>query len=147
MKVFLAGIIQGSIAEAHIHEQDWREPIKQSLARHLPGAEVYCHYSEHPDSISYDLPDIRRTLAEGNRRAAECDLLVAYVPGASMGTAIEMHEAARRGAAVVTISPLQANWIIRAYSDAVLPDIAAFEEFLASGRLAEILARRQRPPT
>ncbi len=138
MKVFLAGIIQGSIVEAAIHSQDWRGPISQAITRHIPGADVYCHYSEHPNSITYDLPDIRATLADGIARAADCDLLVAYVPSASMGTAVEMYEAARNGAIVLTITPLAANWIIRAYSDRIFADTAEFEKFLAAGGLDEL---------
>ena len=142
MKVFLAGIIQGSIVAADIHRQDWREPIKQALARHLPQAEVYCHYSEHPQSIAYDLPDIRATLADGIARATESDVLVAYVPAASMGTAIEMYAAGGAGAVVLTIGPLKANWVIRAYSDRVFEDVDAFEAFLASGELESLLESR-----
>lgn len=144
MKVFLAGIIQGSIAEAKIHDQDWRGPIKDAIARHLSGAEIYCHYAEHPNSIAYDMPDIRRTLREGIARAGSCDLLVAYVPSASMGTAIEMYEAHRHGAAVLTISPMQANWIIRAYSDEIFPDVQAFEAYLAAGRCQALMDRKRR---
>jgi len=139
MKVFLAGIIQGSKAAAEIHDQDWRTPIKRVLSRHLPDAIVYCHYSEHPNSITYDLPTLRATLCEGIRRAAQSDLLIAYVPGASMGTAIEMHAAYQAGAAVLTISPLAANWVIRAYSDSILPDLEAFETFASAGGLAELM--------
>jgi len=143
MKVFLAGIIQGSLVEAEIHAQDWRELIKRAIEAHLPGAEVYCHFSQHPNSITYDLPQLCSTLAEGNRRAAECDLLVAYVPSASMGTAIEMHEAARNGAAILTISPMSANWVVRAYSDRIFPDIGAFEQFVASPQLQSLLAAKR----
>jgi len=144
LKVFLAGIIQGSIPRDEIHDQDWREPIKQALARHVPEADVYCHYTRHPTSITYDLPRIRTTLAEGNRRAAECDLLVAYVPAASMGTAIEMYRAAAAGAAVVTISPMTGNWVIQAYSDRVLADVEQFEAFLARGELRDLLREKAR---
>ena len=144
MKVFLAGIIQGSIPAARIHDQDWRGPIRRVLKKHLPDADVYCHYSAHPNSITYDLPEIRATLADGIRRAAECDLLVAYVPAASMGTAIEMHEAARGGAVVLTISPLRANWVLRAYSDRLFADADELEAFLAGGGLDELFADRGR---
>ncbi len=147
MNVFLAGIIQGSIAEPKIHRQDWRKPIKQALARHVPDADVYCHYSEHPNSITYGLPEIRETLAEGNRRAADCDLLIAYVPSASMGTAVEMYEAARRGAVVLTVSPLAANWVIRAYSDRIFPDQDAFEAFLERGELPDLMQSKARDRT
>ncbi len=143
MKVFLAGIIQGSLVEPTIHHQDWREPIKRALAEHLPAADVYCHFSQHPTSITYDLPKIRETFADGNRRAGECDLLIAFVPSASMGTAIEMHEAFAGGAAVVTVTPLSANWVIRAYSDRILLDLAAFEALAASGELADLVASKR----
>jgi hypothetical protein len=138
MKVFLAGIMQGSLDKAAIHDQNWRTAIRQAVERHVSGADVYCHYTQHPNSISYDLARIRDTLADGNLRAAQCDLLVAYVPSASMGTAIEMYEAARNGAIVLTISPLAPNWVLRAYSDRIFPDLEAFEQFLASGQLHEL---------
>ncbi len=144
MKVFLAGIIQGSLVEAKIHGQDWRREFKRVLARRLPSADVYCHYSRHPQSITYDLPTLKATLEEGNRRAAGCDVLVAYVPSASMGTAIEMYEAARHGAAVLTVSPLSANWVVRAYSDRIFPDVAALDAFLAGGELDALLAEKAR---
>ena len=143
MNVFLAGIIQGSLVEARIHDQDWRSPIQAALERHLPGADVYCHYSLHPNSITYRLPQIRKTIDEGNHRAAACDLLVAWIPSASMGTAIEMYEAARHGALVLAITPLKANWVVRAYSDRVLPDLEAFEVLLASGEVPEVVRAKR----
>jgi len=146
MKVFLAGIIQGSLSEPVIHDQDWREPIRRAIARHLPGAEVYCHFSEHPNSITYGQEDIRRTFDDGVRRAAACDLLVAYLPEASMGTAIEMHEASRAGAVVVTVGPLAANWVVRRYSDRIVPDVASLEELLASGQIERLVRERRGGP-
>ena len=146
MNIFLAGIMQGSKVAAEIHEQGWREPITRIVERHLPSAEVYCHFSRHPDSIGYGLQEIRTTMTEGLVRAAACDLLIAYIPSASMGTAIEMYDAAKAGAIVLTISPLQANWVIRAYSDRVFPDVEAFEQFLAAGKLAQLLKAKDKLP-
>ena len=144
MRVFLAGIIQGSKTAAEIHQQDWREPIRRAVERHLGEAEVYCHYSRHPDSITYELPAIRSTLADGLRRAAASDLLIAYVPSASMGTAVEMHEAYHAGAAVLTVSPLASNWVLRAYSDRIFPDIEALERFLASPPFAALMEAKRK---
>ncbi|MFP3936942.1 MAG: hypothetical protein ACLFVW_01280 [Phycisphaerae bacterium] len=142
MEVFLAGIIQGSLKAAAIHSQDWREPVRDVLSRYLGDARVYCHYSRHPDSISYDLPEIHRTLREGLDRAGECDLLIAYLPSASMGTALEMYVASVAGAAVVTITPMSANWVVRAYSDVVLEDVESFENFCREGKLSDLLEAR-----
>lgn len=144
MDVFLAGVIQGSLTEPDIHDQSWRDGVKAILRKHLADAEVYCHYTEHSASITYDLPEIRRTFAEGNRRAGHCDLLIAFLPEASMGTAIEMHEAYARGAAIVTITPLAANWVVRAYSDRVVPDMVAFEMLAATGELARLVAAKRK---
>ena len=144
MKVFLAGIIQGSIPEADIHEQDWREPIKRALARSVDQAEVYCHYSSHPNSITYGLPQVRATLADGLRRAAECDVLVAYLPSASMGTAIEMYLAAAAGAVVLAVTPLKGNWVVLACSDRIFGDIDELDAFLAAGELGPIVERKAR---
>lgn len=144
MKVFLAGIIQGSLAQAEIHRQDWREAFKAILSRRLPDAQVYCHYTAHPTSIQYELPAIQSTLAQGNRLAAECDLLLAYVPEASMGTAIEMYEAARGGAVVLTVSPLKVNWVIRAYSDRLFAVAEDLDAFLASGEFASLMEAKRK---
>jgi hypothetical protein len=144
VEIFLAGIIQGSLIEAEIHDQGWRERICHILSRHVPHANVYCHYSRHPDSIGYDLARVRETIEEGIRRAARCDVLVAYCPSASMGTAIEIYEAARNGAVVLTISPLKANWVLRAYSDRMFDSIGAFEAFLGGDGLEGLAAAKKR---
>ena len=147
MKVFLAGIIQGSNVAAEIHHQDWREPIRRLLERYAPRAEVYCHYSNHPDSITYDLPRIIETFDDGVARAIDCDVLIAYLPSASMGTAIEMYEAHRAGAAVVAVTAMAANWVVRAYSDRIVPDLAGLEGLFASGDMEKLLASKRRPAT
>ena len=66
----------------------------------------------------------------------EVDVLVAFVPEASMGTAIEMWEAHQHGAAVITISPLRHNWAVKFLSHALYADLPAFETALRSGEVA-----------
>jgi hypothetical protein len=64
---------------------------------------------------------------------------VAFVPEASMGTAIEMWEAHRHGRVVITISPLVHNWAVRFLSHAVYADVEAFAAALADGRVRRIV--------
>jgi len=71
--------------------------------------------------------------------ASQADLLVAYAPKASMGTAIEMWQAYGSSAPVITISPMAANWVVRYLSAAVLPDLAAFRSWLADGGLDNLV--------
>ena len=103
MNIFLAGIIQGSKVGEDIHAQDWRTPIIEAVARHLPDAEVYCHFTEHPNSIAYEADKILDTFEDGLQRVIAADLVIAYIPSASMGTAIEMFEAKRNGVPVISI--------------------------------------------
>lgn len=140
MKVFLAGIIQGSLTEATIHGQDWRDPISSLMDEYFPDAEIYCHFSRHPNSITYQMDDIRKTFQDGLDKAASSDLVIAYLPSASMGTAIEIYEAYNRGVKIVAISPMKPNWVLRIYSHAIVENIEEFQEYVSSGKLRELMA-------
>ena len=140
--IFVAGIIQGSLRDRSIHKQSYRDRVVGLLRREFPEVEVYCPIENYPNSLEFSDEVARRTFLGLMERAGRADVLVAYVPEASMGTAIEMWQAHRHGRLVVTISPMAANWTIRFLSDVVLPDIAAFERYVVSGDLARLLASR-----
>ena len=75
----------------------------------------------------------------------EVDVVIAFVPEASMGTAIEMWEAHEHGRAVVlAISPLVHNWAIKFCSHAVFESLDLFEAAVRDGRIAEIVESRIR---
>jgi hypothetical protein len=140
MKLFLAGIMQGSHAGAVLHSQDYRGRIKGLLQEHLPEADIYDPRDDHAESIRYDEATGRRVFFHHNRMCRETDVLLAFVPEASMGTAIEMWEAYRHHAVVITISPLAYNWTVRFLSHVLYPNLEAFETELAAGRLAQRIA-------
>ena len=135
MRIFLAGIMQGSHQSAAMHDQNYRMRFKQLFARHWPEAEVYDPLADHTDSLDYTPDRARQVFLKHNRMCGETDILFAFVPTASMGTAIEMWEAAKNHKVVVTISPLQLNWAVRFCSDLVYADFAGLELDLASGSL------------
>ena len=56
-----------------------------------------------------------------------------------MGTAIEMYEAFRSGAVILSITPMSANWVVKLYSHKVFPGLESFENYLASGELKSLL--------
>jgi hypothetical protein len=140
MRIFLAGIIQGSLAHRAVHDQDYRRHLKELLAEHLPDAHVYDPVANHADSIRYDDATGREVFFRHNLMCRDVDVLLAFLPEASMGTAIEMWEAYQHGAAVIAISPLAVNWAVRFLSHAIYPDLAAFEADLCSGSLARRIA-------
>lgn len=139
MRFFLAGIMQGSHLASILHRQDYRARLADLLAAHFPGAQIYDPLADHGNSLGYDEERGRAVFFFHNRLCAEVDVLLAYVPEASMGTAIEMWEAHRAGRPVVTISPLVHNWAVRFLSDVLYADLVEFEAALASGALAERL--------
>jgi hypothetical protein len=140
---FLAGIIQGSIHGREIHSQDYRKRLKTLLVKHVPGAEVYCPIENHPDSLGYSDARGREVFFGHVERAADSDALVAFLPEASMGTAVEMWEARKRGTIVLTVSPMRENWTVKFLSTRVFADLDAFEAFVRSGELERMLLGRR----
>jgi len=149
LRFFLSGIMKGSQAATGLHAQDYRGQLASWIAEFFPGASIYDPLQVQVAAA--DDPDAsRRAFFAHNRRCGDVDVLVAYVPEASMGTAIEMWEAHRHGVAVISISPLHRNWVIRFLSHAIYADLEQFRAALADGtlrqRIAEIAAQRRPAP-
>lgn len=138
MRFFLAGIMQGSHRQAVLHDQDYRRRLRALIEGHIPGADVYDPLSDHRNSLEYEELTAREVFYRHNRLCREVDVVVAFVPEASMGTAIEMWEAHEHGQGVVVcVSPLAHNWAVRYCSHLLYPDLEAMEaELRKSGRLA-----------
>ncbi len=141
LRFFIAGIIQGSLPDA-IHPQDYRDKIRDLLHKTFPGSEVFNPVEEYPDSISYDSSRASAAFFDLMDRAGQTDVLIAFVPEASMGTAIEIWNAHHAGSYVLCVSGLTLNWVVQFLSDRVVPDLASFEELVVQGVLAtEIRAK------
>jgi len=145
MRFFLAGIMQGSHQGAVLHNQDYRAEIRRLIEGHLPGASVYDPLADHANSLSYDDERGRAVFFYHNQLCREVDVVLAFVPEASMGTAIEMWEAHQHGRAVIAVSPMAHNWAIKFLSDEIYSDFDALAQAVRSGqfaaRLSEILGR------
>ena len=136
MRFFLAGIMQGSHLAATIHNQDYRQHIKQLLGEHFAGAEIYDPLADHADSLSYDDQRARGVFLHHIGLCTEVDVVLAFVPEASMGTAVEIWEAFRHGKAVIVVSPMRHNWALKFLSHAIYGSLEELEAALASGELA-----------
>ena len=53
MKFFIAGIMQGSILDAALHNQNYRSIIKNALLKAFPSSEVYDPLERNQDSLFY----------------------------------------------------------------------------------------------
>ena len=143
MRVFLAGIMQGSYGQDALHPQDYRGRIKELLKKHMPEARVYCPVENHPKSLGYSERKGREVFFDHLEMAASCDVLLAYLPEASMGTAVEMWEAHKNGRVVLTVSPMGTNWTVKFLSTQILRDIDALERFLAEGALQKLVESKR----
>src|SRR5262249_12981129 len=121
---------------AALHSQDYRGRLKELLATHFPGAEVYDPLADHGNSLEYDEHQGRGVFFHHNRMCREVDVVLAFLPEASMGTAIEMWEAYQNGRAVVAISPMKHNWAVRFLSHALYADLEELEQAVVRGELA-----------
>ena len=135
MRIFIAGIMQGSHAKAAIHDQDYRTRITSLLKTAFPEAEIYDPRANHKKSLEYKAETGREVFFRHNFMCREIDVLLAYLPEASMGTAIEMWEAYQHGAAVISISPLKHNWAVKFLSHILYKDMAEFEAAINDGSL------------
>jgi nucleoside 2-deoxyribosyltransferase len=131
MRVFIAGVMQASLAGKGIVDQSYRNAIGEALLAKWPELDVIDPLVLHPNSVEYDDEAARETLFALVTLAASCDLVIAYVPQASMGTALEMNAAYEKGVPVIAISPLRENWVIRAMSTRVFGTLDEFVTYLA----------------
>ncbi|MDZ7617646.1 MAG: hypothetical protein U1E05_11615 [Patescibacteria group bacterium] len=147
MRFFIAGIMQGSHTAKALHEQDYRRQVSELLASHFPEADVYDPRAKHRNSLEYADLTGREVFFRHNAMCREVDALVAVLPAASMGTAVEMWEAYRSGAAVISISPMEHNWVVRFLSHAVYRNLDELAAALTRGEVAQCIQRvRSEPP-
>ena len=139
MRVFIAGIMQGSRLDRYIDDQDYRRIISETLLARRADVEIIDPNELHPDGVDYDDELAKATLLEMAGLASKADLVVAYVPRASMGTALEMWNAFEANVPIITISPMAANWVIKHLSSVVLPDLDAFRRWVAGGGFDKLL--------
>ncbi|MBU0491905.1 MAG: hypothetical protein KKA73_13465 [Chloroflexi bacterium] len=139
MQFFLAGIMQGSLVEMGILDQSYRDALRDLLLTRFPQAHVLCPLELNPDSVNYGLAESRACFFSMIQEATRSDLVVAYLPSASMGTAVEMYAAYQAGVPVISISPMQENWAIRLLSQMVFPSLSEFEAFVQAGGIERVL--------
>jgi hypothetical protein len=136
MRVFIAGVMQGSRTDERVTDQGYRQFVARVLREHLNGVDIIDPWALHPNSEGYDTRQAHVTFMHMNELAGQVDVLVAYVPEATMGTAIEMWQAYRAGAKVFTISTMADNWVVKLLSNRVFPSLEAFAAYVANGGLA-----------
>tara|TARA_B100000519_G_scaffold203020_2_gene223644 strand:- start:1320 stop:1784 length:465 start_codon:yes stop_codon:yes gene_type:complete len=142
MKFFIAGIMQGSLIDPKLHTQNYRTLLSQWITDAFTEAKVYDPLTGHNDSIDYDDTTGKRTFYHHNHMCGhEIDILIAFAPEASMGTAIEMWEAYRNRKIVITISPMAHNWVVKFCSHMVLESLEDFQAALQNNSIQQLISQ------
>jgi len=144
-RLFIGGIMQGSIREMAVHDQDYRDVIAGIVRRYYPEVAIVDPRALHPDSVHYGREEAIDTFLAMLDEAAAADVLIAYLPEASLGTALEIWRAYEAGKPVLVISPMASNWMLWATATRVLPDLTAFETYVAGGGLEPYLGGDEEP--
>ena len=133
-KVFIAGIMQASRQDRFIESQDYRQKITAVLQKHIPQVDIIDPFASNPDSVNYNDQQAEFTFISNTRKASQVDFLIAYLPVASLGTAMEMWQAYEGGATIITVSPLNHNWAIKYTSEEIFPDLSSLFQAIENGR-------------
>lgn len=134
MHIFIAGIMQASRLDHNIESQDYRVQITRALQTHVPNVKITDPWALNPGSVNFDEDQARNTFLSMTRFAAKADVLIAYLPVASLGTAMEMWQAFESNTYIVTVSPMTHNWAIRFTSDEIHPDLPSLLAAIENGR-------------
>ena len=138
MKIYVAGVMQGSLKGHGIQGQGYREVIRDAVKIHHPNAEIVDPVLLFPDSVAYDAERATQVLFELGDEAASADVVIAYLPEASMGTAMKMVRAYDRGKTIISISSMDKNWFIRAGSAKIFPSLDDFCAWVDQNHLADL---------
>ncbi|UCC63020.1 MAG: hypothetical protein JSV36_20135 [Anaerolineae bacterium] len=142
MRVYIGGVMQGSRQDKAIEDQGYRRALTRTVRAQHPAAEIIDPQALFPNSPAYDDERARQVFFGLVEAAAGADVVIAYLPEASMGTAMEMVRAYDAGTPVVSISPMGTNWFIRFLSRRVFPTLGAFGEWVEEGGLEALISAR-----
>lgn len=157
--VFIAGTMQGASNDLQVADQSYRDVIRNLVLQRWPDARcvdpskpvrelvneaaadhgirdaIYGQLSGQRinlDDLSDEVQRFREAFRRMTVRAADCDLVIAYIPGTapSMGTAMEMYQAFIASVPVVAITNMRVNLSIVSTATWILSDLNQLEAWL-----------------
>ncbi len=132
MRVFIGGVMQASNSTRDLWDQGYRTQIAAAVRERWPEADIIDPLLLHPQSVDYGDAAAKETLFAMAELAGASDVVIAYLPTASMGTALEMWCAYQNGVPVLAITPMAENWVVRALARRVFQDLDSFFEHVRS---------------
>jgi hypothetical protein len=141
MHVFIAGVMQGARLDDQVDDQNYRLRIAEALRSRLPDVHITDPWALNPGSVDYEEGRARQTFLDMTALAGTADLLIAYLPTVSMGTAMEMWQAYQSDTYIVAVTPHVHHWAIRFTADEIVPDLETLLEKIENGTFSRVLQR------
>ena len=135
--------MQGSRQDEGVQTQGYRQVLAQAIVERHPEAEIVDPWAIYTGAIDYSPEQAAQTLMEELELVAGCDLLVAYLPEASMGTSLEMWTAYEAGIPVLAISKMTRNWVVQTLSAEIHATLEDFLKHVENGGLSALLDEEQ----
>jgi hypothetical protein len=139
MKIFIGGVMQGTRHDDQIDSQTYRVRIAEAFQQYDPEIGIIDPWALNPNSVKYEDGLARDTFLSMTRKVKEADLMIAYLPQVSMGTAMEMWEAYNAGIYIVAVTPYLHHWAVRFTANEILPDLDALLADIKNGRLPHLI--------
>ena len=138
--IYVTGILQNSRSK-DLYPQDYRKNIVDAIKETWESAIVQCPIivgsADNKESLKETVKEFEQQLA----LLKKANIVVAYIPEPSMGSAIEIYNASLRGKYVVTISPIKTNRVVRMFSHDIYDSIESFLDACKIGKFKKDFSR------
>jgi hypothetical protein len=139
--IFIAGIIQGSCLGKDICQQEYRSELTTLLRDNFPDWNVFCPVENYPNSVNFPDEKASDAFFDLMGKAGKADVVIAYLPQASLGTAIELWQAHQAKKTIFTISPMSENWVIKFLPNKNFESLETFKAFVQNGDFKNIIEK------
>lgn len=120
--------MQGSRKDGKIYSQEYRNELTSILNKWNKDIEVVDPDKTDPNRLFYSEEQAKKMFFDYCDCVKKVDLLISFLPKASMGTAVEMWEAYHAKVPIITISPMNTNWVIKLLSNKIYKKIEDFKK-------------------
>ena len=148
---FLSGVMQGKNASgsgvAGTVSQDYRKEMRDVIIAADPGAKIVEPWdlvgaivselypvATPQHELFQDDEHVKKAFGTCIKAAAGADVVVSYLPEASMGSAVEIYAAMEAGKRILVVAPgsMAGNWVVRSYADNIFASMDELGAWLRS---------------
>lgn len=141
LSFYLSGTMQGSKKDTSITEQDYRQILREIILKTYPSSEIICPRDLFQNVSPNDTETIKLIIPKCVEVSRNCDIVIAYLPEASMGSAVELWEAHKNSKTVLVITTMRHNAMILSIADKIFNDFSDLDTFLQNTEVESLVTK------